>query len=260
VLTAVSFQFKCDAAFSHKVFRVALVNNGQALFKEKGFAACEAPIAANENSPLRQESGSQSWELAAKRGVDISISLIALIILLPLLLLIAAAIRLESRGSVLFTQTRWGMGGQKIKVYKLRSMYADRGDATGIAQTLADDPRVTRVGKFIRRSNIDELPQLLNVLKGDMSLVGPRCHAVGMLAAGVPYEELVPSYHGRHAVRPGLTGLAQMRGLRGPTTRASKARARIASDLYYVENFSIWLDFYIMVETLRREIRGGNGF
>lgn len=236
------------------------MSNGQALLREDGFVAPLAPIPANENSQFHRPLGAGSWEFAAKRTVDVFVSSVALLVLLPLLLLIAAAIRLESRGNVLFTQTRWGLNGQKIKVYKLRSMYADRGDVTGVAQTTADDPRVTRVGKFIRRYNVDELPQLLNVLKGDMSLVGPRCHAVGMLAAGVPYEELVPAYHGRHAVRPGLTGLAQMRGLRGPTTRASKARARIASDLYYVQNFSIWLDFYIMVETVRREIRGGNGF
>lgn len=239
---------------------MALVDNGQALSRKDGFVARLAPVPANENSQPRRSFRPGSWEFTSKRGIDILVSSVALIVLLPLLLLVAAAIRLESRGSVLFTQARWGMGGRKIMVYKLRSMYADRGDVTGVAQTTADDPRVTRIGKFIRRYNVDELPQLLNVLKGDMSLVGPRCHAVGMLAAGVPYEELVPAYHRRHAVRPGLTGLAQMRGLRGPTTRASKARARIASDLYYVENFSIWLDFYIMIETLRREIRGGKGF
>jgi lipopolysaccharide/colanic/teichoic acid biosynthesis glycosyltransferase len=159
-----------------------------------------------------------------------------------------------------FTQTRWGKDRKAIKIYKFRSMYSDIGDRSGIAQTVEDDPRITRVGRIIRKLNIDELPQLLNVLKGDMSLVGPRCHAIGMLAAGVPYEELVPEYHLRHRVRPGITGLAQMRGLRGPTVKASKARARIACDLFYISNFSIWLDLAIIIGTLRSEFKGGKGF
>lgn len=198
--------------------------------------------------------------LFLKRVSDVSLSASALLLLLPLLLLVAFAIKLESRGPVLFKQIRWGMNGRKITVYKFRSMFTDQSDETGVAQTVANDPRVTRVGRFIRRTNIDELPQLLNVLRGDMALVGPRCHAVGMLAAGVPYEELVPEYHLRHAMRPGLTGLAQMRGLRGPTDRASKARARISCDLYYIRNFSIWLDLYIIIQTIRSELRGGSGF
>jgi polysaccharide biosynthesis protein PslA len=123
-----------------------------------------------------------------------------------------------------------------------------------------NDPRVTRVGAFLRRSNIDELPQLLNVLKGDMSVVGPRCHAIGMRAGGMLYEELVPEYHHRHAMRPGITGLAQMRGLRGPTDRPAKARARIASDLHYVENFSLLMDIRIIIGTLISELNGGKGF
>jgi lipopolysaccharide/colanic/teichoic acid biosynthesis glycosyltransferase len=139
-------------------------------------------------------------------------------------------------------------------------MRTDMCDASGVAQTVQNDPRITRIGAILRRTNLDELPQLLNVLKGDMSLVGPRCHAIGMLAAGMVYEELVPEYHYRHLVRPGITGLAQMRGLRGPTDRAAKARARIASDLFYVENFSVFLDIRIIVGTFISEMRGGNGF
>jgi lipopolysaccharide/colanic/teichoic acid biosynthesis glycosyltransferase len=192
--------------------------------------------------------------------MDITISFTALIVLLPLLLSIAAMIRLESRGPILFRQVRWGKDGSKIKIFKFRSMYVDRCDTSGVAQTIANDPRITRIGRTIRRLNIDELPQLINVLIGDMSLVGPRCHAVGMLAAGIPYEELVPEYHLRHSMRPGMTGLAQMRGLRGPTDRPSKARARIASDLHYVGNYSIWLDLRIIVGTVYSELRGGKGF
>lgn len=199
-------------------------------------------------------------QLVIKRGMDILISGSSLLILLPLFLLIAALIKIESRGPVLFTQLRWGMGGKKIKVYKFRSMRSDLGDPTGVQQTVPNDPRITPFGAFLRKSNFDELPQLLNVLKGDMSLVGPRCHVIGMKAAGVQYEELVPSYHDRHKMRPGITGLAQMRGLRGPTVSPSKSKARIACDIHYVNNFSLLLDIKIAFGTLRNEVFKGTGF
>ncbi len=195
-----------------------------------------------------------------KRLTDIVLSATALLVLLPFLLTVAALIRLDSPGPVLFTQQRWGKGCRKIRVYKFRSMRTDLCDVTGVNQTVAGDPRITKIGAIIRRTNIDELPQLMNVLKGDMSLVGPRCHAIGMLAAGMPYEELVPEYHRRHVMRPGMTGLAQMRGLRGPTDRPGKARARIACDLHYVENFNYWLDLRIIVGTVVSELKGGKGF
>lgn len=199
-------------------------------------------------------------QLATKRSIDIFVASSILLALAPVLLLIALLIKLDSPGPALFTQVRWGQHCRRIRIYKFRSMRADAGDASGVAQTVENDPRLTRIGAFIRKTNIDELPQLLNVLRGDMSLVGPRCHAIGMLAAGVRYEDLVPNYHDRHAVKPGLTGLAQMRGLRGPTDRPGKARARIASDLYYIENFSILLDLWIMFGTVMSEIKGGKGF
>ena len=192
--------------------------------------------------------------------LDILISGASLLILIPLFLLIAALIKIESRGPVLFTQQRWGMGGKKIKVYKFRSMRTDLGDPSGVQQTVRNDPRITPFGAFLRKSNFDELPQLLNVLKGDMSLVGPRCHAIGMKAAGVQYEELVPTYHERHKMRPGITGLAQMRGLRGPTVSPSKSRARIACDIHYVNNFSLLLDIKIALGTIRHEMFRGTGF
>lgn len=200
------------------------------------------------------------WHFVAKRLIDIIVSANALVILAPVLLTVCLLIKIESKGPVSFRQNRWGKDCKLIRIYKFRSMYIEQCDHSGVAQTVRDDPRITRVGRVIRRLNIDELPQLLNVLKGDMSLVGPRCHAVGMLAAGIPYEELVPDYHDRHTMRPGMTGLAQMRGLRGPTDRASKARARIACDLHYVQNFSLWMDISIMAGTVYSEIKGGNGF
>lgn len=211
-------------------------------------------------SKVRQPQQQIYWHLAAKRALDILVSVVALIVLAPVLLTVCLLIKVESKGPVSFRQNRWGKDCKLIRVYKFRSMYTDRCDHSGVVQTIEDDPRVTKVGRVIRRLNIDELPQLLNVLRGDMSLVGPRCHAVGMLAAGKPYEELVPDYHQRHAVRPGMTGLAQMRGLRGPTHRASHARARIASDLHYVKHFTFWLDLSIMVGTVYSEIKGGKGF
>jgi lipopolysaccharide/colanic/teichoic acid biosynthesis glycosyltransferase len=214
---------------------------------------------ALSSPPHGQNAGLRS-QLAVKRGLDIAVSLTALITLLPLMLVVALLIRLDSPGPALFTQVRWGKDRRRINVYKFRSMRTDLGDATGVAQTVRDDPRITRIGAVIRKTNIDELPQLLNVLKGDMSLVGPRCHAIGMLAAGIPYEELVPAYHRRHLVKPGMTGLAQMRGLRGPTDRSGKARARIACDLHYIDNFSLLLDLRIIFGTILAEIRGGKGF
>ena len=198
--------------------------------------------------------------LAAKRAFDIVVSATALLILLPLLVTVAIAIRLESPGAALFRQVRWGKDCKNIVVYKFRSMRSDAGDPTGVAQTVVGDARITRIGAFIRKTNIDELPQLINVLLGDMSLIGPRCHPVGMKAAGVLYEDLVPEYHQRHRMRPGLTGLAQMRGLRGPTIKASKSRARIACDIYYVNNFSLLLDLKILFGTIKNELVGGSGF
>jgi lipopolysaccharide/colanic/teichoic acid biosynthesis glycosyltransferase len=200
------------------------------------------------------------WHFRAKRCLDVLGAFAGLLILAPVLLLIAMFIRMESKGSPLFSQLRWGRGGKKIRVYKFRSMRADLGDPSGVRQTIKGDTRITRVGAILRKTNLDELPQLINVLNGDMSLVGPRCHAIGMLAGGKLYEELVPNYQERHIVRPGLTGLAQMRGLRGPTDNAAKARARVYCDLYYIRNFSFVFDLRILVGTIVSEFKGGKGF
>jgi polysaccharide biosynthesis protein PslA len=215
------------------------------------------------------ETGDHDWKdvalqkplnFAAKRVLDIVVSATALLLVLPVFLVIAAAIKWESKGPVFFMQNRWGRGGRLIRIFKFRSMRADLGDATGVAQTRRDDPRVTRIGALLRKTNLDELPQLINILLGDMSLVGPRCHVPGMLAGGVPYEELVRDYHIRHLVRPGLTGLAQFRGYRGPTDREDLARARFASDIEYIRTFNIWTDIKILVGTFVNEVRGGTGF
>ena len=199
-------------------------------------------------------------QLFIKRLMDIILSIIFLVSLSPFLLFIYILVRIDSGGPAIFSQYRWGKDGKLIKVYKFRSMRIEHCDPTGVEQTTENDPRLTSIGLFLRASNIDELPQFWNVLKGDMSLVGPRCHVPGMLAAGVLYEDLVPEYHIRHHVRPGLTGLAQVRGFRGPTVKADKARARIASDLFYIEHYSLWLDIKILIATILVEFRGGRGF
>ncbi|MBB5666791.1 lipopolysaccharide/colanic/teichoic acid biosynthesis glycosyltransferase [Rhizobium leguminosarum] len=210
---------------------------------------------------IHSDASQASWvDLALKRAFDIVSSLSALLVLAPFLLFVALLIKLDSPGPVLFKQTRWGKNCKTIKVYKFRSMRTDLCDVSGVAQTVKNDPRITRVGAILRRTNVDELPQLLNVLMGHMSVVGPRCHAIGMRAGGMLYEELVPEYHQRHAMRPGMTGLAQMRGLRGPTDRPAKARARIVSDLYYVGNFSIGMDIRIIAGTVVSELTRGKGF
>jgi lipopolysaccharide/colanic/teichoic acid biosynthesis glycosyltransferase len=231
-------------------------------------AAAHAPVVGSEDGYM-SASRDASWihsaldkpfQFAFKRATDIAVSGLALLVLLPCFLAIAAAIVIENRGPVFFSQMRWGQGGRLIKIYKFRSMRSDMCDASGVKQTTANDPRVTRIGAFLRKTNLDELPQLINIFTGDMSLVGPRCHVPGMLGAGVLYEDLVRDYHIRHLVRPGLTGLAQMKGFRGPTDTEEAARGRISNDIDYIRDFSVIGDFKILIGTAVREFGGGTGF
>lgn len=196
--------------------------------------------------------------LATKRAMDIAGALVGLLILAPLFLIVAALIKVTDHGPVFFSQGRTGFGGATFKALKFRSMYVHSGDPTGVAQTVKGDTRVTPIGAFIRKTSIDELPQLINVLRGDMSLVGPRPHVPGMIAAGKRYEDLVPYYDFRHSMRPGITGWAQCKGLRGPTSERHAAIGRIGHDFAYVQNFSILLDLRILTETIMSEIFSGN--
>lgn len=198
--------------------------------------------------------------LVAKRLIDILGAAFGLLLLSPLLITVAAIIKFTSVGPVFFRQERTGLDNKSFQIFKFRSMYTDRCDLSGVAQTVADDPRITPIGRILRKTNIDELPQLINVLLGDMSLVGPRPHVPGMLAAGVRYEELVVGYERRHAMRPGITGLAQASGLRGPTTEVEPSVMRVVRDIEYIRDFSIWLDIRILARTVMSEIVRGNGF
>jgi putative colanic acid biosynthesis UDP-glucose lipid carrier transferase len=181
----------------------------------------------------------------SKLALDYVVGTISLILFAPLMLAVAVAIKLESPGPVFFRQRRHGYNHRLIDVYKFRSMtVAENGDH--VVQAKKNDARVTRVGKFLRRTSLDELPQLFNVLKGEMSLVGPRPHAV---AHNQHYRERLQRYANRHCVKPGMTGWAQVNGFRGPTEDPEKMRKRVEADLYYIENWSLWLDIKILALT-----------
>jgi Undecaprenyl-phosphate glucose phosphotransferase len=184
-----------------------------------------------------------------KRAEDVLLGAIALALLALPMLLIALAVRLETPGPALFRQRRTGFNNCEFEMFKFRTMQANAPAEPHLRQTTRNDPRVTRVGAILRRASLDELPQLLNVLRGEMSLVGPRPHAPGTRAGGRPFEQVVASYAARHRVRPGLTGLAQVRGLRGETETVGKLAKRVESDLEYIENWSLWLDISILFRT-----------
>jgi Undecaprenyl-phosphate glucose phosphotransferase len=202
------------------------------------------PVFAVWQQPMRDIDG------VLKQSMDYILASLALLVLSPLLILTAIAIRVESKGPVFFRQTRFGFNNNEIPVLKFRSMYVERQDVSGAQRTEKNDPRVTRVGRFIRRTSIDELPQLLNVLRGDMSIVGPRPHATMMRVGDKYYFDAVKGYAARHRVKPGITGLAQVRGLRGEIATAERARKRVEYDIYYIENWSPLLDVRIILETV----------
>ncbi|WMS43691.1 undecaprenyl-phosphate glucose phosphotransferase [Acuticoccus sp. MNP-M23] len=202
-----------------------------------------APMLRALDKPIR------GWEGVAKFFEDRILGGLLVLLCSPVLALAALAIRLDSPGPVFFHQPRRGWNGGIFTITKFRTMRTDMEDVAGDKQTTKNDPRVTRVGRFLRRTSIDELPQLLNVLRGDMSLVGPRPHALGTKAEGKPFDEAVADYMLRYRVKPGITGWAQVNGWRGETDTNRKLLVRVRYDIEYIENWTIWFDLYILMVT-----------
>jgi Undecaprenyl-phosphate glucose phosphotransferase len=201
------------------------------------------------------------WDVVMKWLFDKIIGSLALLCALPIMAIVAIAIKLDSRGPVLFKQKRYGFNNELIEIYKFRSMYADQSDANAKKLVTVGDARVTRVGRFIRKTSLDELPQLFNVvLFGNLSLVGPRPHALQAKAEDRLYDEAVDGYFARHRVKPGITGWAQIHGWRGETDSQEKIQQRVEHDLYYIENWSILLDLYIVARTPFALVRTENAY
>ena len=216
---------------------------------------------AGDLAKLLAEGPPLPWAMRAKDAADRTVAAIALLLLTPLLLLIAIAVRLDSPGPVLFSQHRHGRGGREFAIYKFRTMYSGQADRDGRVQTKRGDCRVTRTGDFLRRTSLDELPQLWNVLNGTMSLVGPRPHPIGMRTEGLLGQEIAADYPERHRVKPGITGLAQINGNRGATETVEQLRARVADDLRYIETWSLLGDLRILLLTpIRLVLHRGNAF
>jgi len=201
------------------------------------------------------------WDLVMKRLFDYTVGGLALIALSPLMALTALAIKLDSRGPVLFRQRRFGFNNERIDVFKFRSLYHEQADPTAARPVTKNDSRVTRVGRFIRKTSIDELPQLFNVVfKGNLSLVGPRPHAVQQKLQNQLLDETVDGYFARHRVKPGLTGWAQINGWRGEVDSQEKIQRRVEFDLYYIENWSVLFDLYIILKTPLALLKADNAY
>jgi Undecaprenyl-phosphate glucose phosphotransferase len=201
------------------------------------------------------------WDLVTKWLFDRVVGALLLLVLTPVMLAVAAAIKLDSRGPVFFRQKRYGFNNELIEVFKFRSMYVDQCDATASRLVTKGDARVTRVGRFIRKTSLDELPQLINVVfKGDLSLVGPRPHAQHAKAANLLYDQVVDGYFARHKVKPGITGWAQINGWRGETDTQEKIQRRVEHDLYYIEHWSALFDLQILAATPFALLKSENAY
>ncbi|HQP21333.1 MAG TPA: sugar transferase, partial [Phenylobacterium sp.] len=211
-----------------------------------------AAISRIANVPLARVSGppTDAGRALVKRLQDLVIGSIALLVAAPVMAIIAVLIRLDSPGPALFRQRRHGFNNEEIIVWKFRSMRAAPPQTGGVRQVAADDDRVTRIGRFIRKTSLDELPQIFNVLRGEMSLVGPRPHPVGLMTGEVESARLVHEYAHRHRMKPGMTGWAAIHGSRGPVDTAELVRRRVALDVEYIERQSFWLDLYIIIMTI----------
>jgi len=216
------------------------------------FAFAQRPVVLLGDLPVMTlfERPISGFDQILKKVEDMILGTVALIVLAPLLLIVALAIKLDSPGPVFFRQDREGFNNQRFKIWKFRSMRADRCESDGITQARKGDNRITRVGSILRRTSIDELPQLFNVLAGEMSLVGPRPHAPSTKAGERLFSDVVDHYAARHKVKPGMTGWAQVHGWRGETDTEEKLLKRLEHDLYYIENWSVLLDLYILGRTV----------
>jgi Undecaprenyl-phosphate glucose phosphotransferase len=213
----------------------------------------DAALSRLADAPLARLSGIPEDERRAfaKRAQDLTVGAVALVLLLPVMALIAALVKLTSPGPVFFRQVRQGFNNEAIVVWKFRTMrHAPRADPNVVKQVTAGDSRVTRIGGFLRKTSLDELPQLINVLKGEMSLVGPRPHAAGTMTGDEAAAALVKEYAWRHRIKPGMTGWAAIKGSRGPMDEAADVRRRVALDIEYIERQSFWLDMWIMAVTV----------
>ena len=241
---------------SQIIERLRVLPNEISLFLDFDVSGAETPhgatLAKMARTPLAQLSGAPRDETRAfwKRAQDLVVGSVALVLSAPAMALIALAIRLDSPGPILFSQRRHGFNNEEIVVWKFRSMRQETTDATASRQVAVGDERVTRVGRVIRRTSLDELPQILNVLKGEMSLVGPRPHAIGMKTGDIESARLVGEYAHRHRLKPGMTGWAAVKGSRGPVDTPDAVRRRVALDVEYIERQSFWLDLYIMAMTI----------
>lgn len=200
------------------------------------------------------------WGVVSKLVFDKIVATLAIILLAPVIAAVALAVKLDSRGPVLFRQRRYGFNNELIEIFKFRSMHVDKCDAAAVKLVTKGDPRVTRVGRFIRKSSLDELPQLFNVLRGDLSLVGPRPHAMQAKAGDHLYGDVIDGYFARHKVRPGITGWAQIHGWRGETDTEEKIVKRVEHDLYYIENWSVLLDIAILLKTPLSLLKTDNAY
>lgn len=200
------------------------------------------------------------WAAVSKRIIDIAGGGLAILLFSPVLLACAIAIKLDSPGPVFFMQERVGFRGQRFRMFKFRSMRNDMADKTGALLTQRNDPRVTRVGNFLRRSSADELPQLFNVLLGNMSLVGPRPHPLSAKAGARLYDDLIPNFYARYRMKPGITGLAQISGLRGNTETERHLIDRFASDQLYVARWTPLMDIVILFRTVSHLVKAKNAF
>ena len=235
------------------VGKLSVLPNPLNLFIELGGPvdddAALARIAAGGENELSgaTTASRRAW---VKRAQDLAVASLGLLAASPLMLIIALAVKADSPGPIFFRQRRHGFNNEEILVWKFRSMRHEMADASATRQISANDDRVTRVGKFIRKTSLDELPQLFNVLTGEMSIVGPRPHAIGMKTAGVESAKLVADYAHRHRMKPGLTGWAAINGSRGPVDTPESVRQRVALDVEYIERQSFWLDLYVILMTV----------